>query len=74
MFSTEGPFSRTFMQADVRLRYEYLALFASLILVFLESVIHLITFCLRMWTFTQDYGREEQPLTAYSYANHFFLP
>lgn len=28
-------------------RFEYLALLGSLILVFLETVIHLITFCLR---------------------------
>jgi hypothetical protein len=28
--------------------FEYLALFASLILVLLEWVIHIITFCLRM--------------------------
>lgn len=63
MSSTEGPLFHTFKQADMRLRYEYLALFASLVLVLLESVIHLITFCLRMWTFAHDYGREEQPLT-----------
>lgn len=29
-------------------RYEYLALFGSLILVLLETIIHLITFCLRV--------------------------
>ena len=29
--------------------YEYLALFGSLILVLLETIIHLITFCLRKW-------------------------
>lgn len=28
-------------------RFEYLALFGSLVLVLLETVIHLITFCLR---------------------------
>lgn len=42
-----------FKATDMRLRFEYLALLASLILVLLEAIIHLITFCLRKRSFLQ---------------------
>lgn len=40
-----GELTRTY-------RTEYLALLASLVLVLLETIIHLITFCLREWIFS----------------------
>lgn len=50
-------------------RYEYLALFASLILVLLETVIHLITFCLREWTAVID-TVQNRPADPSSNTNH----
>lgn len=40
-------------ELNMSCRFEYLALFASLILVLLETIIHLITFCLREWICSQ---------------------
>jgi hypothetical protein len=40
-------------ELTITYRTEYLALLASLVLVLLETIIHLITFCLREWTALQ---------------------